>query len=233
MRERKHGDAPASIAGSHEHSARCSVVSALALRRTPASSPGHPGFALAPRVRDRRLASQTGAIEWCACSRISSGDDHIDLSLRVTVQVETVVGAVVRRNDGYRCRLANSVVRKPISEAQGRTRLCPAAAHDRRQAGEKKRAHPNESRHSVTRLYLSRRSRPPEDRERETAISSRPGETATSGRRTEPRHTKKYICAWASRVVAATSAPDALPGRPTTARHHSRPVRLGRPGRLQ
>src|SRR5207244_5752269 len=86
-----------------------------------------------------RMSTVQARVEAAKGHRPANGDDYVDLSLRVTVQVETLVGAVVRGNDGDRHRLASSVVGEPIREAQGRARLCPAAAQDRRQADEQTR----------------------------------------------------------------------------------------------
>src|SRR2546429_2834088 len=165
---------------------------------------GGMGRVRPPDDRTRMSAVQAG-VEAANSHRPTNGDDHVDLSLRVTVQVETLVGAVVRRNDGDRRLLPNSVVGKPIREAQGWARLCPAAAQDRRQADEKKRAHPNESQHSVRASTRSGNRGGTEYPGRKTAIPPAPeGQPAPvlTGESRDP-HTGTWVRV-RQRLVAAT-----------------------------
>jgi hypothetical protein len=151
------------------------------------------------------MSTVQAGVEAAKGHRPADGDDHVDLSLRVTVQVETLVGAVVRRNDGDRCRLANSVVGKPVRQAQGRARLCPAAGQDRRQAGEKKCAYSSESRHFVRALLPDQRSRRRGVPRAENGHSLPPRRASRLWLpQEEPRRTYRYLGAWSAGLVGAT-----------------------------
>src|SRR5436853_482770 len=69
----------------------------------------------------------------------ADGNDYVDLTLRIPVEVEATVGVVVARQHSDRCRPAREVVRQPAAERLRLPRLraasgCGGDGHEHRRA---------------------------------------------------------------------------------------------------